>query len=343
MIGIDISDRSIKIIQLSKDKDLDSLQSHCWQEIEEGVNEKGIIKEPNKMKETLKKTMSKCRLKPTTDDAVAASIPEAQSFMRVIEVPKMSHEETSEAIKWEVAQHIPFGLENVYIDWQPIPEDKDSNKNNREVLVGAAQKKVIDPLLQLMHDIGLDVAALELESQSIVRALISPELGLKRGLLIVDLGGTATNVVIHDRGTMRFTASLQHGALRLSEALPEKDKQLFDTPERENLSRENAERVAKLMRPAQEELIMEVRGIVEFYNGIDKKHEVNEILLTGGGSNYPGLDQVVVKLFDDVHVQRGNPWVNILSGEKYKKTPMSLKESVHYTTALGLALRKDMQ
>ncbi|MCH8005031.1 MAG: DEAD/DEAH box helicase family protein, partial [Planctomycetes bacterium] len=29
-------------------------------------------------------------------------------------------DEVDEAIQWEVAQHIPFGLENVYIDWQPV-------------------------------------------------------------------------------------------------------------------------------------------------------------------------------------------------------------------------------
>ena len=341
MIGIDISDRSVKMVQLSDDRGVRCLQSYCWCSIEEDVIERGIIKEPNKMKDVLTGVFRQCRLTSDVDDAIVASIPETQSFLRVIEVPEMADDETNEAVKWEVAQHIPFGLENVYIDWQPILSGHKAALKRREVLVGAAQKKVVDPLLQVLQGLGLDVAGLELESQSIVRALISPELKDKQGLLVVDLGGTATNVIIHDHGAMRFTASLQHGATRISELISREDRQLLATPRSDDLPKEVTDRVAKLARPAQEELVMEIRGIVEFYNGIDAQHEVKEILLTGGGSNYPGLDQVVVKLFDDVHVQRGNPWVNILPGEKAKKTPLNLKESVHFTTALGLALRNN--
>lgn len=341
MIGIDISDRSIKVVQLSKDRNVRRLQSYCWSGVEEGVIERGIIKEVNKMKEVLVNVFERCRLTREVDDAVVASIPETQSFLRVIEVPEMADDETDEAVRWEVAQHIPFGLENVYIDWQPIMSGHKAASWRREVLVGAAQKKVVDPLVEVLQGLGLDVAGLELESQGIVRALISSELKDKQGLLVVDLGGTATNVIIHDHGAMRFTASLQHGAVRISELLSQGDRKLLATPSSKDLPKEISDRIAKVARPAQEELVMEIRGIVEFYNGIDVQHEVKEILLTGGGSNFPGLDQVVVKLFDDVHVQRGNPWVNILLGEKVKKTPLNLRESVHFTTALGLALRKD--
>jgi len=340
MIGIDISDQSVKMVQLSADSGVRRLQSYCWHSVDEGIIERGIIQEPKRLEQILVKTFEQCRLTPDVDDAVVASIPETQSFLRVIEVPSMSDDETDEAIKWEVAQHIPFGLENVYIDWQPIASGHKAADGRREVLVGAAQKKVIDPLLGVLHGLGLDAAALELESQGIVRALISPELKDKQGLLIVDLGGTATNVVIHDHGAMRFTASLQHGVSRISNVLPEGDKEVLAMPKNEDMSEEVANRVAEATRPAQEELVMEIRGIVEFYNGIDAQHEVQEILLTGGGANYPGLDSVVVKYFDDVHVQRGNPWVNILQEAKTKKTPMSLRESVHFSTALGLALRK---
>lgn len=339
MIGIDISDRSIKMVQRPRSGS-EALQSYCWHVIEEGVIERGVIVEPKKLSQAIVQTFEQCHLTVDIDDAVVASIPETQSFLRVIEVPEMTDEETDEGVRWEVAQHIPFGLDNVYIDWQPIPSGHKAAKGIREVLVGAAQKKVVDPLLAVLKELDLDVAALELESQAIVRALISPELRDKQGMLIVDLGGTATNVIIHDHGAMRFTASLQHGVRRIAEALPPKDKEDWLVPTNEDVPADLAARVAEAMRPAQEELVMEIKGIVEFYNGIDAKHEVTEILLTGGGSNYPGLDRVVAKYFDDVHVQRGNPWVNIFPHNEMSKVPMSLKESVHFSTAIGLALRK---
>jgi len=101
------------------------------------------------------------------------------------------------------------------------------------VLVGAAQKKVVDPLYELLKALDLDLAAFELESQAIVRALISPELSTKQGLLIVDLGASATNVIIHDHGTSRFTASLQKGAGELLAALPPQDRERVSGPPHE--------------------------------------------------------------------------------------------------------------
>ena len=118
------------------------------------------------------------------------------------------------------------------------------------------------------------------------------------------------------------------------------EAKMLSIPRQDELSRDEAERMSAKLRAAQEELVMEVRGIVEFYNGIDAQHEVKEILLTGGGANFPGLDTVFLRFFDNVHVQRGNPWVNVLPAGAVKKSPLSLRESVHFSTALGLALRE---
>lgn len=337
MIGLDVSDRSMKLVQLSNDG-RHALLSHCWHSIPAGVIERGVIRESATVRTVLEATFAQCRLTPAVDDAVVASIPETQSFLRVIEVPVMRADEIGEAVQWEVAQHIPFGLENVYIDWQSVGGGHAARSGRQEVLVGAAQRKVVDPLLALLQELGLDLAALELESQALVRALISPELRRRQGLLLVDIGGTATNVIIHDHAAMRFTASLHYGAQHMEETLSEEDRRLLAVPRQEPIAGEAAGRVARDMEPAQEQLVMEIKGVVDFYNSTDAQHEVKEILLTGGGSNFPGLDRVIVRCFNNVHVQRGNPWVNILSGTQ-KQPPLLLRESVHFATALGLALR----
>lgn len=337
MIGIDISDQSMKIVELSPEEPR-KLLAHCWQRLPDNVIERGVVQEPQVMKKIVIDVAKQCQVN-LLEQTVVASIPEAQSFLRVIELPEMLSDEMDEAVQWEVAQHIPFGLENVYVNWQSVGAGHKAAAGRQEVLVGAAQKKVVDPLLAVFRELGLDVAALELESQAIVRALVSPELRQHQGLLIVDLGGVATNVVIHDHGAMRFTASLQRGSVKLMESLSGDEAQLMAVPQPEKISSVMADKIAQKLRSPQEELVMEVLGIVEFYNSIDEQHEVQEILLTGGGSNFPGLDRVFLRLFDKVHVQRGNPWVNILAAGQVKQPPLSLQESVHFTTALGLALR----
>lgn len=336
MIGLDISAQAVKVVQL--DQRDHSLVAYARLAIPAGVIAKGVVTDSNRLAATVAEALRQCRLTSKIRDSVVGSIPESQSFLRVIEIPVMAADEVNEAIQWEVAQHIPFGLENVYIDWQPLAGGHKPAAGRQEVLVGAAQRQVVDSLVSALQALKLDVAALELESQAIVRSLISPELRAQEGLLIVDLGGSGTNVVIHDHGTIRFTATLQKGVIDLRRTLLPRDL-AASADESGQLPAEEVNRLAQLLAPSAEQLVTEIRSIIEFYNSIDAQHEVQEILLTGGGANLPGLDQVFLRFFENVHVQRGNPWVNILSGKKVARPPMDVRESVRYATALGLALR----
>lgn len=337
MIGLDISDQSIKLVQFSQHS-TPQLIAHCWHPVPAGAMNKGLIQNQKEIQQAVSETLMRCRIDGAVRDSVVASIPETQSFLRVIEIPIMDEDEVAEAVQWEVSQHIPFGLENVYIDWQPLHSGHKAAQGRMEVLVGAAQKKVVDPLFELLEAVHLDLAAFELESQAIVRALISTELKTKQGLLVVDLGAAATNVIIHDHGTSRFTASLQKGAADLVAVLSPADRERITGAPHELTG--NLDSLAQQLRAVQEELVSEIRGLVEFYNSIDAQHEVREIVLTGGGSNLPGLDQAFIKFFDNVLIQRGNPWVKIMPPRKRIRPSMTLQESVHFSTAIGLALRK---
>src|SRR3990167_5951574 len=119
MIGIDISDQTIKVVEISSAPRL-RLISHCLKMIPAGVIANGVVVDKKAMAQALEGALSECRISTKVRDSVIASIPETQSFLRVIEVPEMNEDELSEAVRWEIGQHIPFGLENVYVDWQEV-------------------------------------------------------------------------------------------------------------------------------------------------------------------------------------------------------------------------------
>ncbi len=337
MLGVDISERSIKVVRLSNSK-RHKLLARAWCEIPAEAIQHGVITEPDVVGKALRQTIEKCGVRSTHQDVVVASIPESESFLSVVEIPAMDEQEVSEAVQWEVAQHMPFGLENVYLDWQWVSPKGSVKKDRQEVLVGAAEKKVVDPLVGLLNRLGYDVAALELESQAIVRALISEDLLDKQGLLMVDLGATVTNVVVHDRGAIRFSATLKRGVQAAMANLNPEEEGLVKDPSAKTSEQISAQLEEKLRFPL-EEIVAEVHGILEYYTGLSTEHRVNEILLTGGGANLPGLDRIFQRFFSDVHLSRANPWINIRSAQQNAAPLMSLSESVHYSTALGLALR----
>lgn len=338
MIGVDIADHSIKIVYLSNDRPQRYL-AHCTTPMPEGVMHKGVVLQAELLRKTLLNALLKCRIRGKVNDAFVFSIPETQTFLRVIEIPVMADDEIDEAIKWEVASHIPLGLENMYIDWQPITFGTHaSGKERQEIQVGAAQKKIVDTFYAAIAPLGLDIAAFELESQSITRSLISHELHDKQGVVIVDLGGTATNIIVHDHGALRFTATLEKGIDDMLATLSEEEQALL-LKGMESLSEDVKQVISPKLAAVTDELASEVLSIAEFYGSIDTNHVVREVILTGGGANIPSLDKAFLKHFDNIHVQRGNPWVNLLRGHQNVRPPIDLKESVRYSTALGLAMR----
>lgn len=338
MVGIDISDRSIKLVRLT-DKEPRQFVSHCMYEMPGGIMENGIILEQEQLRQALKTVLKKCKISKSDKETFVFSIPETRSFLRVIEVPQMQEDEVTEAIKWEVAQHIPFGLEHVYIDWQPIKtiQKHTATKDRQEIQVGAAQKKIVDVLYDTLKVFNIDIAAFELESQAIIRSLISDDLQDQAGIVVVDIGGTATNVIIHDHGAMRFTASLQKGLLNALQVLSASEQEALTGPKA--LTEEQKETMTPKLESVTNDLVSEILSIAEFYSSIDSEHQVKEIILTGGGSNLPTLDAAFLSHFDDILIQRGNPWSRLIRDKKSRKPLVSLAESVRYSTAFGLALR----
>ncbi|MEX1112138.1 MAG: type IV pilus assembly protein PilM [Candidatus Andersenbacteria bacterium] len=344
MIGVDISDKSIKVAEVVG-KSNPQLRTVCWSALPPNIIRRGIIQDLTIVTAALQDAFTKCSPVPISNQEVVASIPETQSFVRVLDLPAMSDRETEEAVQWAVRQHIPFDLERVYLDWQPLPRTAQT-KERSQVLVGAVQKDVVDPILQALDAAGLHVVALELEAQAIVRSLLPANAVDVHGVLIIDLGATATNVVFFDEGTMKFTASVQVGGDDLTQQLVHS---LNMTPEQATEKKaligvqpqkggEDAT-VATALHEATIGLLQRIEKTVrEMAAQFQTDHFVRAILLSGGSAHMPGLREVVAEVFPGIPIEIGNPWTNIYF-EDASKAPLSPQDASHFVTALGLALR----
>ena len=347
MLGIDISDRSVKIAEISGDRDdAKQLRTVCWSPIPAGLIRRGVVQDVSAVTKALQVALTKCSPGSVKSDTLVASIPESQSFVRVLDVPTMADKEMSEAVQWAVKQHIPFDLERVYLDWQPLP--KAAIGGRKQVLVGAAQRDVIDPLLQVFDGLDLEVLAFELEAQAIVRSLLPVQSQDIRGVLILDIGAVSTNIIYFDEGVMRFTTSVQSGgdnltkklsaALNLDPQIATEKKMVVGVSDEVN-----EPGIAAALHDSALELMRQVGTTVnEMTAQIGADHPVRAILLSGGTANLPGILQVVSEVFPNIPVQMGNPWTNILLEGGREKAPLSPADASHFVTAFGLALRSDI-
>ena len=313
--GLNISDSCLKIAQLEKRGKYFSLNCFGNFAIKPGIIEKGEIKNKKALIALIEQAIPNVRPKKINTKNVIVSLPEEESFLKVIKMPLMKKQELAEAIKYEAENYIPMPIEKVYLDFQIVDPVYD-HKNYLEILIAALPKKTVDPYLEVLKKSELKPLALEIEAQAIARVLIKNQVS-PVPILIIDIGPARTSFIIFSGHSLRFTCCIPvlHQAL------------------------------VKRKKLALANLIEQIKKHLSYYQTHaswahlppDGK-TIKKILVCGDGANIKGLIDILSKELKTL-TEIANPWINILPA-KVKNTPeLSFKQSLKYTTALGLALR----
>jgi len=103
-----------------------------------------------------------------TTPYVAVSFSEVYAYSREYAIPKISKEEIHEAVSWHVKDLFPFPADDLYFDWKII----ETNETEYKLAVVAVQKKVLDPLVGALKEVGLKPLSFEPGASAIARLLL---------------------------------------------------------------------------------------------------------------------------------------------------------------------------
>lgn len=345
--GLDISDKFLRIIKLTKKGDNLALESFGKTKIPTGIVEEGEIMKPKKLAAVIKQALKKVNGKRIKTKYVTLSLPEEKSFLDVLKIPILGKKEIEETIKFEIENYIPLGIEQVYYDFERI-EKKDNQKKYQEVLIAAAPKKIVDPYLETLKEAGLRPLALEIECLSTVRVLIKKDAKVDP-LLIIDIGESKTSFIIFSEKSLRLTSTIPISSQTLTMAISKNLKIKLDKAEDLKLKEGliGKKNVFEAMIPCLADLTEQIKSHLAYYRSHSTKEKgskgskrLEKILICGSGANLKGLVNFLSSNLK-IEVEIGNPWVNILEEDGVKEVPkLSFKKSLGYTAALGLALKE---
>ncbi|MDD5606407.1 MAG: pilus assembly protein PilM [Candidatus Pacebacteria bacterium] len=195
--GLEISESYLRIIKLNKK----GLASWAEQELEPGIISGGDLKKEKEFSDNLANLLKNVKGESLKTNYVIVSLPEERAFLQTIILPEMEKDFLEKAVYYEVENYIPLKIEEACLDFEVI--------SKKEVLVAAYPKKVVLPFFSCLKKQGLIVKALEIESQSIVRALIKE----KGDFLIIDAQKEKIVVLVYSKGAIRFTSTLEEKSL----------------------------------------------------------------------------------------------------------------------------------
>lgn len=206
VVGLDIGSDSIKVAEAKYARDGITLTGLGVGRTPEGAVENEVIVDPKALGAAIKQLLSESGIK--TKKCVSAVGGQSQVVVRVIEVPKMTRDELTETMKWEIERHVPFSVNEVVKDFQPLERpNADPDAQNMEVLLAVAQQELIANHVEALQAAGLKPMAIDIEPLAASRSLIEASqngASASEIVAIVNIGSNRTDVGIFEGGLLTF-------------------------------------------------------------------------------------------------------------------------------------------
>ncbi|MBU1131302.1 type IV pilus assembly protein PilM [Patescibacteria group bacterium] len=335
--GLDISERALRLIQLKKNKDRAEIISSGEIEVPQDVIKNGKIVKIDEFSYLIKNLIKTSAGQKITSKYVTACLPEPNTFIKLITLTHPNSKDIISEIVNECKKHIPYALENTYLDWQFVDE-----KDKSKILIAVCPKEIVSNYQESLNKAYLTPKALEIEAAAICRCLISWHKPKTEPLLILDLGAVRTSLIAYQHPAALFSLSISFSSDNLTKILKEKlklsDEESLKAKKLCGLDPRKAEgSVRKILEPLIDKLATQIREAKYFYHehfSRGKDLDINLLMLTGGGSGLPFLADYL-KNKCDMEVNIANPLINLteIKGKKFIDNIQS------FTTAIGLALR----
>ncbi len=347
MLGIDIGSSAIKVVQIKKKRGRAVLETYG----ELALGPYGGIEVGRATNLPIDKTIVAVRdilrEAKTTTTSCGVALPLSSSLISFISIPPVPEKQMAEVVSIEARKYIPVPLNEVMLDWSPIPkedayvsedENAKSEKQGTDVLVVAIHNEYLNNYQSIMTGSGLQPSFYEIEIFSSIR--VSVDQGVRTDM-IIDMGARTTKLYIVERGVLRSSHIINKGSQDITLAL----SKALSLPVTEA---ENMKRVYGLKGgPEYKELteIITVNLDYIFYEAnatllsYQKKYakNVSKVILTGGGVLLKGFVDLA-KISFQTEVVYADPFGKL-------ETPAFLAEEFatagpEFAVAIGAALRR---
>jgi type IV pilus assembly protein PilM len=362
-IGLDIGSTAVRAAELSSAAAPSVLRA-AQVPLPIGAVENGEVRDPAAVSEALRELWQRGGFK---SKQVWLGVGNQRVVVREIAIPWLPEKELRASLGFQVQEFIPMAAEEAVLDFDPLGEFEQDDRRMLRMLLVAAQRVMVDGLVQAAQGARLEPMGLDLVPFALVRAVGSDDAGMdleeEGEEAIVDIGAHVTNIVVHARGRTRFVRILPSGGRDITLAIARaagvedhvaeqlKRGEVVELPEEEEGYAESYEdeegdggpraipspdevRDVALSRAGA--FVDEVRSSLEFYTAQSREARIGRVLVTGGGSKLDGFLELLRERIP-VPVEPGRVFQHVTSQLSLSEDALADAEPV-LAVAVGLAI-----
>jgi type IV pilus assembly protein PilM len=338
VVGLDIGSSSIKAIELKRSKG-EIMVSHLGVEpLASDIVVDSMIVDSGSVSSAISKIFGQHNIKTKN---VATSVSGHSVIVKKIGVQPMSEAELAESINTEAAQHIPFDIADVNVDFEILnPEDAG---HQMDVLLVAVKKDKILNYTNVLSLAGKAPAVVDIDAfalQNCYEYNYSPSETSTVALL--NLGASVMNINIVKGTTPLFTRDVSVGGNQYTDSLQKELDLSFEDAEALKLGRRvgtvSEDAKQPILQQVTEIIVLEIQKTFDFFRATASGEHIERIYIAGGSSRVPGLVDALRQEFSmpvDIlnPFQRIMPPLDSIENEILEQNPGQL------AVAVGLALR----
>src|SRR5437764_3418852 len=340
LIGVDVSSTALKLVELTEaGKGAYRLDRYAIEPLPKDVVTDGNIINLDQVSDALKRAWKRLG---SRNRNVALALPAAMVITKkIICASGQKEDELELQVETEANQYIPFALDEVNLDFQ-ILGPAANNPEEVEILIAASRKEKVEDRVAIADAAGLKPRVMDVESYATEEAfkLIAPSLpanGRDQNIALVDIGSHVSHFYVLRNNQFLFSRDQAFGGNQLTQ----------DIQRAFNLSSEEAESAKKsqglpenydsdVLQPFMETLALEITRALQFFFTSTSYNQVDQIVLAGGCSLLPGLDELVSKRAG-VGTMVANPFANMQTSERIRPRQLAM-DAPMLMIATGLAM-----
>ncbi|MEX0612422.1 MAG: type IV pilus assembly protein PilM, partial [Pirellulales bacterium] len=282
-------------------------------------------------------------------DSVAIAVPGQSGLARFIKLPPVERKKIPDIVKYEARQQIPFALEDVVWDYQPlVGSEEEGYAIETEVGLFAMKRDQVARHLKPMEEAGIAVDTIQLAPLAIYNFICFDRLKVEGpydpanpplSTVIISMGTDTTDLVITN-GYRVWQRSIPIGGNHFTKALTKELKLTFAKAEhlkRNAMKSENPKAIFQAMRPVFSDLVAEIQRSIGFFTSNNRNAKLGDVVALGNPMKLPGLQRFLSQNLDQ-DVKLIDQFNNLVGGSA-TAGPQFKENQLTFGVAYGLCVQ----
>ena len=338
IVGLDVGSSSIKAVELRKGRNGIEVAHLGLEPLAPDIVVDSMIVDSGTVSSAISKLFSDNQIKTKS---VATAVSGHSVIVKKISLPSMSDQELAETIQKEAAQHIPFDLADVNLDYQILSED--AGNPQMDVLLVAVKKDKILNYTNVLSMAGKTPAIVDIDALALQNCYeFNYEPAPTQVVALLNLGASVMNINIVKGTTPLFPRDVSVGGHQYTDSLQKELDLSFDDAERlkkgDTLPTVTDEQKSQILRSVSDILTLEIQKTFDFFRATASGENIQRIMVAGGTARVPGLVDLLREEFA-MPVEELNPFRKVLINPAKHSEDQIRDLAPKLVVAVGLALR----